>query len=277
MRIAGLHTQERLEELMQTCQMDYRRAVDVWRRRYGGVRTFAYDGIGDAVSHFYNEVLAVDPPAEHPGRPNVGLPAVTVDLARQYTIANGRMDWFQVKSIANLGNREKVDLLGPANRRRVREYFEAQNADLGALVGREVFFDDLTAIEAIEPDAITPDEANERYRDIFEALTVLPSIHEVRRECLALEAEGCDAAAADLFSLHAPRFSPDELAWFDRDLRAATSGRWWLVDGRYETEPDPSPSPGFDPMILRCRRLAGAGRRRAQRARRALRRRLPGS
>ncbi len=276
LQIEGLHTEDRLDQLAKTCQLDYLRAIEAYRARYDTVQVYRYDDIDDAVGHFYGEVLGVDAPEQRPDRANVGLPAVMVDLARRHTNTHGRLNWHQVRSIANFGTREPVDLLGPTNRLRVRDIFTSQNAALGALIGRDAFFDDLDAIVDVPPGTVTPEEANERYQTIFEALASLPTVHEVRRDCLALEAAGHHMAASRLLAVHVDRFSTEDVAWFDADLRAATGDTWRLVDGHYQPHPLPTPT-ALDRATTLARRIAGRARRSLRRSRQAVEQRLSGT
>ena len=84
------------------------------------------------------------------------------------------------------------------------------------------------------PSWITPEEANDRYQDIFEALLDLPTVYELRRSCLALEARDRFWAAGQLFLALSRHLGDEEIEWFRLDLEAATSGRYTIVDGRYE-------------------------------------------
>ena len=247
--IAALHTSERLDHLESTCQLDYARALAEYGDRYGPVTAFRYEDSGDAVDHFYREVLGLDPPEDRPQRPNTSIPTVLVDLAREYTNTHGRMGWHQAQALVRFGRRETVDLLGPDNRRRVAELFAAQNAALGALVGREAFFDDLDHVTQVPDGSITPDEANERYRAIFETLVALPTVFEVRRSCLDLESRGRYWAAGQLFASQSKHLEPDEIDWYREDLEAATGGEYTIVDGRYgEVNPVPPAVPAAPPV-----------------------------
>lgn len=237
-RIAPLNTERRLDRLVTTCQLDYVRAVEEYATRYDPVQVFRYEDVGDSVTHFYRTVLGVEPPAERPAQANTSVPDVMVDLTREYTNAHGRMTWHQVQALVRFGQRERVDLIGADNRRRIREFFEPQNAKLGRYVGRDRFYDDLDDIAVVPVPSITPQEANERYRAIFDELMRLPSVYEVRRHCLELEAVGKYRAAAQVFAAHRDVLGQQDIDWFRRDLETATTGRFTIVANRYQaTEP----------------------------------------
>lgn len=231
--LGPLHAAARLRELEDTFQLNYTGALGVYDERYGPATLHNYEDVDDTIGHFYREVLGVDPPRRRPARTNPSLPMVLTDLALQDLDARGHDATAHVKTLLAYGDREKVDLLGPENRERLAAWFAPQNAELGRRVGRDAFFDDLAAITDIPPDWLTVEQANEKYRRVFEGLVAPCDVAGLRRDCVLLEADGRWRAAGVLYRNRAHTLSDEDVAWFRADLEAASGGRWTIGRGGY--------------------------------------------
>ncbi len=176
-RLAPLHEPERLDFLFGTCQLDHRRAIEDHLRHGGTPRIVDFEAVDDAVGHFYDLVLGLDDPPEV-GRTNPSVPMVFANLALAHVVNHGRLEQHQIQALIDHGEREKVDLLGPANRRRLLDWYRPQDRWLGSLVGTDGFFDDLDAMAEPPADAIDVDEADRRYAEVFAELLSRPPTPE---------------------------------------------------------------------------------------------------
>ncbi len=268
--LAPLHEPARLDWLRTTCQLDHRRALSAYADRYGSIRVFDYEQAGDSVDHFYRHVLQLDPPSRS-ARANPSIPSVLTNLALDHVLRNGRMRPRQISALVAHGEREPVDLLGPANRQRLPGLYADHNAYVGRLVGRTAFFEDLEAMAEPPVGSIPVEEADERYRRVFAELVSGPSVERLRSDCLLLEAAGYPEAAAALYSVHHGDLDPQQRRWFEADLEAASGGRATVRDGRYV-------SPALRPSARAgrgLRRTARAAVTTARRVRRGLAARRP--
>lgn len=172
-RLAPLHEAERLEFLQTTCQIDHRRALEDHLRHGGTPRLVNYEHVDDAVGHFYEHSLGLaDPPQV--GRTNPSIPMVFANLALTHVVQHGRLAQHQIQALLDHGERDKVDLLGPANRERLLAWYTPQDRWLGSLVGQAHFFDDLEAMATPPADAIDVAEADRRYGAVFQDLINRP-------------------------------------------------------------------------------------------------------
>lgn len=269
--LGALHDPARLAELEGTFQIDYVGALRPYDERYGPVALHDYERVGDTVDHFYRTVLRIEPPESRPNRTNPSIPMVLSNLALSQVTTVGPLDRLQIQALVAHREREKVDLLGPENRRRLLEWFDDQDVELGARVGRDRFFDDLPAMVDVPDDWLTVAEADERYRDIFTALIEPVDVRLLRRDCMILEARGNMGAAARLYAAKGPLLAPEERDWFRADLEAVTRGEWTVRDGEYVGPPEATP-----PLVP----LPSVPQRASRKARhltRAVRRRIGGS
>jgi hypothetical protein len=253
--LASLHTPEAMDVIEATCQLDHRRALKLYLDRYGNAELIDYDRTGDTIEHFYRHVLQLEAPAERPSATNPSIPSVFTDLALEHLRTKGPLAGPRLEALFAHGERESVDLLGPANRERCLSFYEEQNTFLGSLVARPEFFDDLDAMISVGPEVLTVAEANTRYRTTFDALVSSPGLHELRRDCRLLESLGHHDAAAALFESHRHSLADDAIETFRRDLETSSRGRFTLERGRYRRVVDePGPVP---PRLTRIARHVG--------------------
>ena len=232
-RIAGLHTPKRMARLERTSRLDHIRALGLYADRYGSVELFRYEHVPNTVSHFYEAVLELEPPAELARRANPSIPAALTDLVREHVAIHGRLARRQIRALVAFGERERVDLLGPANRARLVDFYRPHNEYLGSLMGRPVLFDDLDDAVEPDPDSISVARANERYRDVFAALLAVQDVDTLRARCLVLEQHGRHAEASQVFEAASRRLSQMEIESFRIDLEQSSKGRWSIGDEGY--------------------------------------------
>ncbi|MGI9623874.1 MAG: hypothetical protein ACR2PK_13635 [Acidimicrobiales bacterium] len=230
--IVSLDSDGRIDQLASTCQIDHTRAIGAYADRYSDVSVFNYDEIDDVVAHFYSHVLGISKPAANV-RYNPSIPSVLANLALTRLNQRGALNPHEIQTLLAFGERERVELIGTPNRQRLVEVYEPHNSYLGELTGREVLFEDLEEARKIDAGAISVSEADENYQKVFDSLMSGPTIEDLRRDCRILERSGQMDAASDLFAAHTARYSPEERAWFDADLRMATNGEIAVRQGRY--------------------------------------------
>jgi len=261
----ALHTAPAMDVIEATCQIDHRRALQLYIDRYSDLRLFDYEQAGDTIAHFYRHVLQIDAPTERPVNTNPSIPSIFADLALEQLHAQGQLTPPRLQAVIRHGEREAVDLLGSTNRARLVGFYGPQNAFLGSLVGRSAFFADLSGITDPRAGTLSVEQANDRYRVVFDALTSSPTVHELRRDCRLLESIGNIDAAAALFDSHKGSLDDDALETFSSDLAASSRGELSLVDNHYRR-------PGAAPeRPTGARRIVRGLRRRARAALRRVR------
>lgn len=265
--LGPLHEPERLAALQRTFQLDYVRALRPYDERYGPVTLHHYEAAGDTIDHFYTTVLGIEPPEFRPDRTNPSTPLVLSNLALGHLLSVGALDRLQAQALVAHRERERVDLLGPDNRRQLLEWFEPRNIELGRRVGRDRFFEDLQDMVEIPDSWLSVAEADERYRGIFAALVQPVDVGTVRRDCMILENAGQIDAASALYAARSGFLSPEDRSWFREDLEAVSGGEWTIRNGVYAGPPEPPPPPPPPPSDIERiargvrRRLGGVRRR----------------
>ena len=160
-----LHSSIRIDRLLSTCLLDYRLALEPFVE-HGEVTVMPYGKGGDSVSWFFEEVLGVDAPkAAHSANPSI--PDVMAELARRFTVQQRRLTMPEMGKLIAFGHQEKVDMIGPENRKKIHKQFQETNSWLVNTLGANAGFDDLDEMCEVPNDWLSVDEAIEKYRAAF--------------------------------------------------------------------------------------------------------------
>lgn len=160
-----LHTKQRVERLLDTCILNYRKALTPFLD-HGDVAVLRYEHGANSVDMFYNDVLGIKAPRAVASA-NPSIPDVFAELARRFTVNRRRLSADEIGTLIRFGHRERVDMFGMANRQRLRDEFLATNDWLIDTFGAAASFDDVDAICDVPADWLSVDEAVDKYRSTF--------------------------------------------------------------------------------------------------------------